>query len=201
VDGFQRKEIDKMLGWLRREPRFDAINIPFTLLIGLAKPLKEALGVPIACTLQGEDLFLENLQEPWKSQSLRLIREALSHVDVFMAVSDYYVGFMSGYLGIARERIKTVPIGINLEGHAPKSTRRAPPYTIGFFARIATGGSGCALVCPRHGYSRPATCSTSIARTSSRSNRACVTGGSQPSSVMRAPRIARARSRCFTKWT
>ena len=137
VDGFQRKEIDKMLGWLGHEPRYDAINIPFTLLIGLAKPLKEALGVPIACTLQGEDLFLENLLEPWKSQSLQLIREALDRVDVFMAVSDYYVGFMSRYLGIARERITTVPIGINLEGHRPKPARRAPPYTIGFFARIA----------------------------------------------------------------
>ena len=137
VDGFQRKEIDKMLGWLMREPRFDAINIPFTLLIGLAKPLKEALGVPIACTLQGEDLFLENLPEPWKAQSLKLIRTALDRVDVFMAVSDYYVGFMGDYLGIGRERIRTVPIGINLDGHSPKVTRRTPPYTIGFFARIA----------------------------------------------------------------
>ena len=94
--------------------------------------------MPIACALQGEDLFLENLQEPWKSQALELIRAALVDVDVFIAVSDYYVGFMSDYLGIARERIRTVPIGINLDGHAPQPvTRRTPPYTIGFFARIA----------------------------------------------------------------
>ena len=36
--GFQRKEIGKLLDWLRTEPRFDVINLPYTLLIGLAEP-------------------------------------------------------------------------------------------------------------------------------------------------------------------
>jgi glycosyltransferase involved in cell wall biosynthesis len=137
VDGHQRKEIDKMIGWLRREPRFDVITIPFTLLIGLAKPLGDALGVPIACTLQGEDLFLENLKEPWKSESLDLIRRQLEHVDVFIAVSDYYRDFMSGYLGIPLEKIRTVRLGVGFEGHEASPLRTEPPYTVGFFARIA----------------------------------------------------------------
>src|SRR5689334_13336946 len=59
--GHQRKEIEKMLRWLRDLPRFDAVSLPFTLLIGLARPLREALNAPIVCTLQGEDLFLEQL--------------------------------------------------------------------------------------------------------------------------------------------
>jgi glycosyltransferase involved in cell wall biosynthesis len=137
MDGFQRKEIDKMLQWLESEPRFDVVTLPFTLLISLARPLREVLGAPVACALQGEDLFLENLQEPWKSQSVDLIRRSLGDIDLFLAVSDYYVEFMSGYLGIARERMRVVPIGINLDGHAPQPVRRSPPYTIGFFGRIA----------------------------------------------------------------
>ena len=32
--GFQRKEIEKLLDWLRTEPRFDVINLPYTLLLG-----------------------------------------------------------------------------------------------------------------------------------------------------------------------
>jgi glycosyltransferase involved in cell wall biosynthesis len=136
-DGYQRKEIGKMLDWLAREARFDLINLPFTLLIGLARPLKRALGVPIVCTLQGEDLFLENLREPWKSQSLDLIRRAVGDVDMFTAVSDYYVPFMARYLGIDRERVRVVPLGINTDGYEAKPARQTPPYTIGFFARIA----------------------------------------------------------------
>jgi len=137
LEGFQKKEIGKMLHWLERLPRFEAVNLPSTLLISLAKPLKDALGLPIACTMAGDELFLENLQEPWKSQSLELIRRRIGDVDVFIAVSEYCARFMAGYLGIPPARIRTVPIGITLDGHDPPPARTAPPYTIGFFARIA----------------------------------------------------------------
>src|SRR5262245_4693072 len=64
--GFQRKEIEKLLDWLATEPKFDVINLPYTLLSGLAEPLRRAFGTPICCTLQGEDLFLDNLGPRWK---------------------------------------------------------------------------------------------------------------------------------------
>jgi glycosyltransferase involved in cell wall biosynthesis len=136
-DGYQRKEVLKMQRWLAHEPRFDCVNIPFTLLIGLAKPLREALGAPIACTLQGEDLFLENLREPWRSQALELIRRQVADVDVFIAVSTDYAAAMAEYFRIPSSRIRVVPLGINVDSAAPLEARTAPPYTIGFFARIA----------------------------------------------------------------
>ena len=136
--GHQRKEIEKLLHWLRQEPAFDAINLPFTLLIGLAKPLRDALGVPIVCTLQGEDLFLENLQEPWKSESLELIRRQIGDVDLFLPVSDYYVAFMGKYLGIPAEKMKVVQLGISLGGYEPVNRpAQSSPATVGFFGRIA----------------------------------------------------------------
>lgn len=137
ADGFQRKEVDKMVRYLKHEPRFDAVNLPFALLIGLAKPLKDALGCPIVCTLQGEDLFLDQLHEPWKTEARELIRRAVPHVDHFIAVSDYYAKFMVQYIGIPKDRISVVPLGISLGGHQARPARTAPPYTIGFFARIA----------------------------------------------------------------
>ena len=137
VDGHQRKEIEKMVRWLQHEPRFDVITIPFTLLIGLARPLRDALGIPIACTLQGEDLFLDNLHEPWKSESMALIRQHLADVDGYIAVSEYYRDFMTRYLGLPSDRIRTVPLGITIDGHEAKPLRTSPPYTVGFFARIA----------------------------------------------------------------
>jgi len=137
VGGHQRKEVEKMQRWLAHEPRFDAVSLPFALLIGLAKPLRETLKAPIACTLQGEDLFIEQLPEPWRTQSLELIQRAVPNVDVFISVSDYYVDFMAGYLGIPKAKIKVVPLGINLDGHHLKTPRTAPPYTVGFFGRVA----------------------------------------------------------------
>ncbi len=136
-DGFQRKEVDKMVRWLTHEARFDAVSLPFALLIGLAKPLKDALGCPIVCTLQGEDLFLDQLHEPWRSEARALIRRAVPHVDRFIAVSEYYARFMKDYLGIPADRISVVPIGIRLDGHEARPVRTAPPYTVGYFARLA----------------------------------------------------------------
>jgi glycosyltransferase involved in cell wall biosynthesis len=137
TEGFQKKEVAKMVEWLKHEPRFDLVSLPFALLISLAKPIKEALGCPVVCTLQGEDLFLDQLREPWKSESMALIRAAVPHVDHFVAVSDYYAKFMVQYFGIPPEKISVVPLGINFDGHEAKPVRTTPPYTIGYFARIA----------------------------------------------------------------
>src|SRR5215210_1587619 len=59
--GALRKEFEKLLEWIAVEPVPDVINLPNSLLISLAGPLRRALKRPITCTLQGEDLFLEEL--------------------------------------------------------------------------------------------------------------------------------------------
>jgi glycosyltransferase involved in cell wall biosynthesis len=66
-----------------------------------------------------------------------LIRQQLEHIDAFISVSEYYAEFMPGYLGIPREKIRVVPLGINLEGFSKKERNGTDPFTIGFFARIA----------------------------------------------------------------
>ena len=131
------KELKKMLQWLESEPRPDIVNLPYTLLIGLAAPLKKSLGRPVCCTLQGEDLFLEGLQEPYKTRALDLIRQSIPHVDCFLAVSEYYAEFMCRYLSIPDHKMEIAPLGVTTEGYRaePSSTNRKP--RIGYFARIA----------------------------------------------------------------
>ena len=135
--GFQRKEIDKLLDWLRTEPPFDVVSLPYTLLIGLAEPLKRTLKAAVCCTLQGEDLFLDGIGEPYKSESLKLIQSAAQHVEAFLPVSRYYQDYMPGYLGLPREKMRLVPLGINLDGHTPRPRQRSDVFTIGYFARVA----------------------------------------------------------------
>ncbi|HET6891526.1 MAG TPA: glycosyltransferase family 4 protein, partial [Pyrinomonadaceae bacterium] len=136
-DGFQRKEILKLTDWARHEPPPDIVSLPYSLLIALAKPIKDALKRPVCCTLQGEDLFLEGLQEPYKSQALDLIRSNVQHVDAFISVSEYYARFTPEYLGIPPEKIHVVPLGINLKGYRMRERDLGQPFTVGFFARVA----------------------------------------------------------------
>ncbi len=136
-EGFQHKEIEKLVEWLRQEPLPDVVSLPYSLLLGLAKPIKEALNRPICCTLQGEDLFLEGLLEPYRGEAHDLIRRHSGDVDAFIAVSDYYAEFMPRYLGIPRNKIHVVPLGINLQGYEIRKPRVGQPFTVGYFARIA----------------------------------------------------------------
>lgn len=136
-DGNQRKELAKLIRWLRRQPLPDVIVLPNSMLTGLAAPLSRAFNKPICCALQGEDLFLEGLEEPYRSTSLQLIRDHVAQVDLFLPTSRYYADFMAGYLEIPQEKMQVVPLGINLDGYerAPRPTQR--PFTVGYFARVA----------------------------------------------------------------
>jgi glycosyltransferase involved in cell wall biosynthesis len=155
-DGNQRKEFGKLLTWLRSEAPPDVVSLPNSLLIGLARPIKRALNRPIACMLQGEDLFLEGLPEPFRTQSLELIRNQIREVDTFIAVSDYCADFMRRYIGIPENKMSVVPLGINLKGYEPDWKFHTNCFTVGYFARVSPE-KGLHRLCETYRYLRERT--------------------------------------------
>jgi len=135
--GVLKKEFEKLVDWIRDEPLPDVINLPNSLLIGMARPLRAATARPICCTLQGEELFLNGLQAPYRDRAIALIREQVTHVDRFIAVSDYCAAFMSDVFAIPRAKIAVVPLGIRMEGYQPSTGRSSVGYCVGYFARVA----------------------------------------------------------------
>ena len=138
-EGVLKREFQKLLDWIRAEPLPDIINLPNSLLIALAQPLRRELKRPVVCTLQGEELFINGLIEPYRSRALDLIRSKVSHVDQFIAVSNYCSRFMTDYLRIPRNVISVAPLGINMDGYEQRKPFGATqdPFRIGYFARIA----------------------------------------------------------------
>jgi glycosyltransferase involved in cell wall biosynthesis len=135
--GVLRKEFDKLVEWTRDEPPPDVINIPNSLLIAMAKPLKRAFRRPVVCTLQGEELFLSALDVAYRDRAVALIREQIGDVDHFIAVSEYGARFMRDFLRIPDDRLSVVPLGINMTGFERRSRERDEVYRIGYFARVA----------------------------------------------------------------
>ena len=134
--GVIRKEFDKLVDWIRAEPVPDVINIPNSLLIALAEPLKRTVNRPVCCTLSGEELFLDGLQPPFRERAIALIRQQVRHVDRFIAVSDYCARFMSSLLAIPQQQIAVVPLGINMAGYG-EPAKQSDIFTVGYFARVA----------------------------------------------------------------
>lgn len=152
-DGFQRKEIQKLVHWLLQEPLPDVVSLPNSLLIGLAAPLKRALGRPICCTLQGEDLFISSLPEYHRREAEKLIRDNIKHVDAFVAVSQFHADSMAGYLQIPDQKLHVVPLGIKMDDYESQAFTRSEPFTIGYFARI-TPEKGLHLLAEAYRYLR-----------------------------------------------
>lgn len=135
--GHQSKEVAKLARWLAHEIRPEIIVLSNVLLSGVVHELNRIVGVPILATLQGDDIYLESLPEPFRTKCLELISQHCQDIDGFIATSAYYADFMSNYLSIPRERIHVVLPGLNLTGHGAGSrTSNGAPYTIGYFARI-----------------------------------------------------------------
>ena len=136
ADGTLRRTVLELVEFLTADVAPDIVNIPNSLLIALAPAIKAALRVPVVCTLQGEDAFLDGLGEPYRSEAIGLIRQYAASVDAFVAVSRFGADRMSGYLGIDPRRIHVVPIGIDVSGYA-RANLDAEPFTIGYLARVA----------------------------------------------------------------
>jgi glycosyltransferase involved in cell wall biosynthesis len=134
--GHQRKEVAKLVSWLADEIKPQIVNLTNAILSGMVHELKSRLGVPVLCTLQGDDIFLESLPESHRSRCLTLVRVHCREFDGFIATSTYYADFMAEYLAIPRQHIHVVHPGLNLAGHGGPRPAEARPFTIGYFARI-----------------------------------------------------------------
>jgi len=144
--GILRKEFDKLIEWIGDEPIPDVVNLPNSLLVSLTAPLRRVLKRPVCVTLQGEELFLDGLTEPYRARAMEMIRHQVSYVDRFIAVSQYCKVFMQRFLGIPGDRIAVVPLGINMTGYerrvpmhhgSESDSRPGRHFRVGYFARVA----------------------------------------------------------------
>ena len=136
--GRQAKELDKLVEWLASGPRPDVVHLTNSMFLGMARRLREALGAPIVVSLQGEDLFLGELVEPYRGRALALLAERAPDADLFLAPSRWYAAEMARMLGVGAERVRVVPLGIRASQYsgAPAARNEGRAPTIGYLARI-----------------------------------------------------------------
>lgn len=137
--GKQRKEVAKLAAAIANEFRPDVVVLTNVLLSGLVPELRKRWHGPVLATLQGDDIFLEQLPADARRSAIERIRANCEHIDGFIATSRFYADFMAGYIGLPRERIHVVYPGINLSGFPETTATRSAdaPLTFGYFARIA----------------------------------------------------------------
>lgn len=134
-NGNQRKELDRLIEWLKGQDRPNVVHISNALLLGLAPEIKQTLGIPVVCSLQDEEPWVEAMPDPYARLCWEAIARNAAHVDKFVATSAWYAARMSKRLNIAQDRIAVVHLGVETNDFSPADTPPATP-TLGFLSRL-----------------------------------------------------------------
>ncbi|MDR0560679.1 MAG: glycosyltransferase family 4 protein [Prevotellaceae bacterium] len=111
----------------------DIIHLSSTLLVGIAKAIKQRFDIPVVCTMQDEEVWIDSLDKKYASMAWRGIAENIMYIDKFITSSNYYRNFIAQKLPQIKN-IEVVYPGIDLNKYAAESFPQNP--TIGFFYRM-----------------------------------------------------------------
>ena len=133
LDGAFLKNMEDMVAWMRSDGLPDVVHLSSSLLIGIARFIKEELGIPVVCSLQDEEVWIDSLKEEYVSKAWEAVSRNAAYVDRFITSSNYY-------RQIALERMpslkdpEVIYPGVDID-HYRNLTQPSDP-TIGFFYRM-----------------------------------------------------------------
>ena len=136
-NGNQRNEVSRCVAWMKDKARPDLINLSNLLIAGFVPALKRELNVPVLVTLQGDDLFLEELTDEHRPDVLVELRRLAREVDGFITFSEPYAQSMAKLLEIPREKFHIITLGIDTRDFSGLKRSSGRPPTVGYFGRIA----------------------------------------------------------------
>ncbi len=115
----------------------DIICFSNSLLSGSLRTLRKKYAGRVFCVLQGDDVFLDGLIEPYRQKVMSILTERAAEYDGYIVHSQFYRNYMSQYLNLPREKFIELPLSIDCAKHdgKPKAGLGSPP-TVGYFARI-----------------------------------------------------------------
>ncbi len=134
-DGHQKKELERMITWLRDQEKPDVIHLSNALLLGMAKTLKTALDVPLFCSLQDEEPWLDAIDEPHDQLCWEAMTVASKDVDAFVAVSQWYADTMKRRMSLPDDKVHVVHLGIKVHDEDTTPVSFDPPV-IGYLSKM-----------------------------------------------------------------
>ncbi len=139
--GNQRKEVRKICRWLSLA-RPDVLIFSNILIGGCIERIKQEVDCPVLVTLQGDDVFLDSLKPPYRSQCINRIKEITNKVDGFIVQSHFFKEYMCDYFSLDPLKVYVTPLGLEVADYSTFLIRDAvrqdrPSNTVGYLARIA----------------------------------------------------------------
>ena len=144
--GRQAEEVDRLVDWLAEEIRPDAVILSNLLIGGALPELRKRLpNTRLVVVLQGDDIFLDYLEDKDRESAIELCRSLVPNVDRFVSYSRFYAEKMGPLLRIPDDRFVVTPLSIDLAPFATDTKSSSDEhdhpssesFRLGYFARIA----------------------------------------------------------------
>jgi glycosyltransferase involved in cell wall biosynthesis len=144
-EGGQREELERLVDWLAVEAKPDVVHLSNALLLGLARRIKQRMNIPVVCSLQDEDVWVDVMPDRYRKEVWNLMSERGKDVDAFIAVSDYYAAEIHHKMTVREDQMHTVHIGVDTTDYTPKNINEKEPV-IGFLSRMCEENGLAVLV-------------------------------------------------------
>ncbi|RIH65032.1 glycosyltransferase family 1 protein [Mariniphaga sediminis] len=133
--GKQKEELEHMVSWIAEHCKPDIIHLSNALLLGLAKRLKEKIGVPVVCSLQDEDVWVDAVHPTFREKIWNLMHTRSEDVDMLVAVSDFFAEKMKKSMKLPEEKVQTIHLGVEVNDYTFISASKKP-RNVGYISRM-----------------------------------------------------------------
>lgn len=134
-EGLQQDELERLVAWLRDDARPDVVHLSNALLLGLARRIKQEMNIPVVCSLQDEDVWVDVMSDQHREEVWQLMTERGHEVDAFVAVSNFYAAVMRERLQIRSEQLFINHIGVDASDYSVRPVDQKEPM-IGYISRM-----------------------------------------------------------------
>jgi len=126
-------QINQIINWIQTREKPDIIHLSSTLLIGIAKVLRDQLDIPIICSVQDEEIWIDSLNKDDANLAWRSIAENIRYIDRFITASEYYKDIVRKRIPQISE-VDVIYPGVDRGKYASENYPEYP--VIGFFYHI-----------------------------------------------------------------
>ena len=116
-EGFQSEELQILIDFLKNHEKPDLVHLSNALLLGLAEKIRKDLNIPVVCSLQDEDVWVDAMKSPYRDQVWQLMSDKAKFVDAFVAVSDFFAEKMKKNMNLPDNKVHVVHIGVNPDAY------------------------------------------------------------------------------------
>ena len=126
-------QVNSLIDWIENRENPDIIHLSSSLLIGIAKMLKQRFSIPIVCSIQDEEVWIDSMDKKYADMAWEGIAENIRYVDKFITTSEFYKKIACKKIPAITD-IDVIYPGVDCQKYASPDYPEYP--VIGFFYRM-----------------------------------------------------------------